>query len=78
MKKNLLILCIIYSVNSYSQVVDDLNEVSANWLPFSDQVMGGVSEVNFYKLKEKGLSFYRLKATLAQRITGVSFSFVQK
>lgn len=75
MKKNLLILCIIYSVNSYSQVVDDLNEVSANWLPFSDQVMGGVSEVNFYKLKEQGLSFYRLEGNVSTENNGGFIQF---
>ena len=35
-----------------SKVIDNLNDKTIEWIPFSDQVMGGISEVNFVERKE--------------------------
>ena len=35
-----------------SKVIDNLNDKTIEWIPFSDQVMGGTSEVNFVERKE--------------------------
>ena len=40
-------------------IIDNLNDVRAKWSAISDQVMGGISEVNFYEIEENGEKFYK-------------------
>ena len=42
MKKSFILLCVFLSMASYSKVIDNLKDVRADWVPFSDQVMGGI------------------------------------
>ena len=70
MKKSFILLCVFLSMTSYSKVIDNLEDIRAEWIPFSDQVMGGVSEVNAYELEENGVSFYRLEGNVSTENNG--------
>ena len=51
-------------------IIDNLNDVRAKWSAISDQVMGGISEVNFYELEENGRKFYRLEGDVSTKNNG--------
>ena len=68
--KSIFILFSIFSVNTSSMVIDNLNDVRANWSAISDQVMGGISEVNFYEMEEDGQKFYRLEGNVSTENNG--------
>ena len=51
-------------------VIDNLDDVRANWNAISDQVMGGISVVNFYELKENDKKFYRLEGIVSTENNG--------
>ena len=70
MKKSFILLCAFLSMASYSKVIDNLKDVRADWVPFSDQVMGGISEVNILELKEEEFSFYRLEGNVSTENKG--------
>ena len=70
MKKSFTILCIFLSMSAYTKVIDNLEDIRAEWVPFSDQVMGGISEVNVYELEEGGMSFYRLEGNVSTENNG--------
>ena len=70
MKKSFTILCIFMSMSAYTKVIDNLEDIRAEWVPFSDQVMGGISEVNVYELEEEGMSFYRLEGNVSTENNG--------
>ena len=56
MKRLILSISFIFPLILMSKVIDNLNDKTIEWIPFSDQVMGGISEVNFVEKKENGLS----------------------
>ena len=60
----------VFSVNVSSMVIDNLNDVRANWSAISDQVMGGISVVNFYEMEEDGQKFYRLEGNVSTENNG--------
>ena len=68
--KSIFILFSIFSVNTSSMVIDNLNDVRANWSAISDQVMGGISVVNFYEMEEDGQKFYRLEGNVSTENNG--------
>jgi hypothetical protein len=70
MKKSFTILCIFMSMSAYTKVIENLEDIRAEWVPFSDQVMGGTSEVNVYELEEEGMSFYRLEGNVSTENNG--------
>ena len=70
MKKSFAILCIFMSMSAYTKVIENLEDIRAEWVPFSDQVMGGISEVNVYELEEEGMSFYRLEGNVSTENNG--------
>ena len=43
-----------FCLNLSAMIIDNLNDVRAKWSAISDQVMGGISEVNFYEIEENG------------------------
>ena len=51
-------------------IIDNLNDVRADWTAISDQVMGGISEVNFYEIEEDGETFYRLEGNVSTENNG--------
>ena len=60
MKRLILSISFIFPLILMSKVIDNLNDKTIEWIPFSDQVMGGISEVNFVERKENGLSYYHM------------------
>ena len=70
MKNFFMLLCVFMSMVGYSKVIDNLKDVRADWVPFSDQVMGGISEVNVFELEEDGISFYRLEGNVSTKNNG--------
>ena len=49
-----LYLCFItiFTMSVSSMIIDNLDDTRANWSAISDNVMGGISEVNFYELDD--------------------------
>ena len=47
-KLYLSLLLSLFAVNSYTMIIDNLDDKRADWNAISDNVMGGISEVNFY------------------------------
>ena len=64
------IITLSLNFNSEPMVIDNLEDIRAEWIPFSDQVMGGISEVNAYELEEDGVSFYRLEGNVSTENNG--------
>ena len=52
MKKLITILIIFTPLLVMTKVLDNLSDKRIEWVPFSDQVMGGISEVNFLEREE--------------------------
>ena len=50
--------------------IDNLEDIRGEWAAISDQVMGGVSEVSFYEIKEKNIKFYRLEGNVSTKNNG--------
>ena len=61
MFKLVFVFLSFFCLNLSAMIIDNLNDVRANWSAISDQVMGGISEVNFYEIEENGRKFYRLE-----------------
>jgi len=59
------IIILNVSSNALAQTIDNLDNQRVKWIPFSDQVMGGVSEVNFLEKEEDGLSFYHMEGNVS-------------
>ena len=59
-----------FCLNLSAMIIDNLNDVRASWSAISDQVMGGISEVNFYELEENGRKFYRLEGNVSTENNG--------
>ena len=70
MKRLIIIISFIFPLILMSKVIDNLNDKTIEWIPFSDQVMGGVSEVNVFELEEDGISFYRLEGNVSTKNNG--------
>jgi len=66
------------SLSAETFMIEDLKEARSDWLPFSDQVMGGESEVNFYEMEEEGRSFYRLEGNVSTKNNGGFIQFRTK
>ena len=77
---------IFFSLSASSMVIDNLGDTRAKWDAISDNVMGGISEVNFYELDDGANKFYRLKGPVStannggfiQLRAGVSFANSEK
>jgi len=59
-----------FCLNLSAMIIDNLNDVRAKWSAISDQVMGGISEVNFYEIEEDGKKFYRLEGDVSTENNG--------
>ena len=70
MIKILILLIFSFSFNISSMPIDNLDDIRGDWAMISDQVMGGVSEVNFYELEEEGDKFYRLEGVVSTANNG--------
>ena len=71
MKKLYLSLLLrLFAVNSYTMIIDNLDDKRADWNAISDNVMGGISEVNFYQAEEDDEKFYRLEGSVSTANNG--------
>ena len=57
-------------MNISSTIIDDLDKTRANWSAISDNVMGGISEVNFYEMDDGTDKFYRLEGNVSTKNNG--------
>ena len=57
-------------MNTFSMIIDNLDDKRANWSAISDNVMGGVSEVNFYEMDDGSIKFYRLEGNVSTENNG--------
>ena len=69
------IIILNLSSNAMAQAIDNLDNQRVKWIPFSDQVMGGVSEVNFLEKEEDGLSFYHMEGNVSTENNGGFIQF---
>ena len=51
-------------------IIDNLDDTRANWSAISDNVMGGISEVNFYEVDDGSDKFYRLEGNVSTENNG--------
>ena len=51
-------------------IIDNLDDKRADWNAISDNVMGGISEVNFYQAEEGDEKFYRLEGSVSTANNG--------
>ena len=58
-----------------TKVLDNLVDKRIEWVPFSDQVMGGISEVNFMEREENGLSHYHMEGNVSTENNGGFIQF---
>ena len=70
MTKLLLLIILIFTNNIFSMIIDNLDDKRASWSAISDNVMGGISEVNFYEIEEDGDKFYRLEGAVSTANNG--------
>ena len=61
--------------STMAKTIDNLNDQRVKWIPFSDQVMGGISEVNFLEKEEDGLSFYHMEGNVSTENNGGFIQF---
>ncbi len=76
MKNLYLLVLLIFGNNTFSMIIDNLDDKRANWSAISDNVMGGISEVNFYEVERVKKNFIDLKGLLAQQIMAVLFNLL--
>ena len=69
MKINIFLI-LIFSLNSFSMVIDNLDDIRGDWISISDQVMGGVSEGSLFEVEEDGKNFYRLEGVVSTENNG--------
>ena len=70
MKKINIFLILIFTLNSFSMVIDNLDDIRGDWVSISDQVMGGISEGGLFEIQEDGKNFYRLEGVVSTANNG--------
>ena len=65
MKYLFTIVALISPFLLMTKVIDNLDDKRVEWVPFSDQVMGGISEVKFSEKSEDGLPYYHMEGNLS-------------
>ena len=75
MKNFIAIFILIFPILGMTKVIDNLDDKRAQWVPFTDQVMGGVSEVEFFEKSEEGISFYHMEGNVSTENNGGFIQF---
>ena len=75
LKTTICLLTLITSPVAVTKIIDNLDNQRVQWIPFSDQVMGGVSEVNFLEKEEEGLSYYHMEGKVSTENNGGFIQF---
>ncbi len=66
---------ILSSMSLLSEIIDNVDDKRMPWIPISDQVMGGISEVNFSEKEEGDISFYRMEGSVSTENNGGFIQF---
>lgn len=75
MKYLFTIITLISPLLLMTKVIDNLDDKRVEWVPFSDQVMGGISEVKFSEESEDGLSYYHMEGNVSTENNGGFIQF---
>ena len=75
MKRLVAILILFFPLMTMTKVIDNLDNERVEWLPFSDKVMGGISEINFSERKEEEMSFYHMEGKVSTENNGGFIQF---
>ena len=70
MKRLEVILILFFHLMTMTKVIDNLDNERVEWLPFSDNDMGGISEINFSERKEEEMSFYHMEGKVSTENNG--------
>ena len=70
MRKLLFLMILTPVVFTSPIVIDNLDDTRARWDAVSDNVMGGVSEVNAYEMDDGSIKFYRLEGLVSTKNNG--------
>ena len=70
MRNLYLCLITIFTMSVSSMIIDNLDDTRANWSAISDNVIGGISEVNFYEVDDGSDKFYRLEGSVSTKNNG--------
>ncbi len=65
----------IGSMSLSSEIIDNLDDKRMAWIPISDQVMGGISEVIFSEKEEGEIRFYRMEGSVSTENNGGFIQF---
>ena len=66
---------LFFCSHSLAMIIDNLDDIKADWTAISDQVMGGISEVNFLEREENGLSHYHMEGNVSTENNGGFIQF---
>ena len=69
------VLILFFPLMAMTKVIDNLDNERVEWLPFSDQVMGGISEINFSEKDEEEMSFYHMEGNVSTENNGGFIQF---
>jgi hypothetical protein len=69
------VLILFSPLMAMTKVIDNLDNERVEWLPFSDQVMGGISEINFSEKDEEKMSFYHMEGNVSTENNGGFIQF---
>ena len=70
MRNIYLLVLLIFTNTTLSMIIDNLDDKRASWSAISDNVMGGISEVNFYEIEDDEEKFYRLEGAVSTANNG--------
>ena len=75
MKELVLTLFLFFPLFVMTKVIDNLDDKRIEWVPLSDQVMGGISEVDFMEREEDGISHYHMEGNVSTENNGGFIQF---
>ena len=75
MNKLIAFIILFSSSVAMTNIIDNLADQRVEWLPFSDQVMGGISEINFFEREEDGISHYHMEGEVSTDNNGGFIQF---
>ena len=75
MNKIIGFIILFSSSVAMTNIIDNLADQRVEWLPFSDQVMGGISEINFSEREEDGISHYHMEGEVSTENNGGFIQF---
>ena len=75
MKTLMMALILSLPLMLMSKIIDNLDGKRVQWIPFSDQVMGGFSSIIFSEKSEDGLPYYHMEGNVSTENNGGFIQF---